>query len=55
MKTSFADAVARKQWSLVSLLLLLGVTDTARRLPPETLSELTDLLGGTESERRRDR
>ena len=48
--TPFAVAVEQRRWRLVSLYLLLGVSETASRLPPETLSELVDLLGG-EAER----
>jgi len=44
--TPFAMAVEKRQWQLVSLYLLLGVQEAALRLPPETLSELVDLLGG---------
>jgi hypothetical protein len=43
---SLAAAVEQRQWRLVSLYLLLGVSETASRLPPETLTELLDLLGG---------
>ena len=55
--TAFAVAVERGQWSLVSLYLLLGVSELAQKLPPESLSALLDLLGGYEagggSERKR--
>ena len=44
--TSLAAAVEKREWRLVSLYLLLGVSEAASRLPPETLSELVDLLGG---------
>lgn len=44
--TAFAVAVERRQWRLVSLLLLLGVHEAAAKLPPEALTELIDLLGG---------
>jgi hypothetical protein len=44
--TSFATAVEKREWRLVSLYLLLGVHEAALHLPPETLSELTELLGG---------
>ena len=44
--TSLAVAVEKREWRLVSLYLLLGVHEAASRLPPETLSELVDLLGG---------
>ena len=51
--SAFAVAVERKQWSLVSLYLLLGVTEAARRLPPESLSALLDLLEAGEADGRR--
>jgi hypothetical protein len=44
--TSLAVAIEKRQWQLVSLYLLLGVHEAATRMPPETLSELVDLLGG---------
>jgi hypothetical protein len=44
--TSLAVAIERREWRLVSLYLLLGVSEAASHLPPETLSELVDLLGG---------
>ena len=44
--TPFEQAVEQREWRLVSLYLLLGVHEAALRLPPETLSELVDLLGG---------
>lgn len=44
--TSFEAAVEKREWRLVSLYLLLGVHEAALLLPPETLSELIDLLGG---------
>jgi hypothetical protein len=44
--TSLAAAVEKREWRLVSLYLLLGVSEAASRLPPETLTELLDLLGG---------
>ena len=44
--TSLAVAVEKREWRLVSLYLLLGVSEAASRLPPETLSELVDLLDG---------
>jgi hypothetical protein len=46
--TAFALAVERRQWTLVSLRLLLAVTEAAEKLPPESLASLLDLL---ESER----
>jgi hypothetical protein len=51
--TPFAVAVERKQWSLVSLYLLLGISETFARLPPESLEALLDVLGGLEPEAKR--
>ncbi len=42
---TLAQAVRRKQWDLVSLMLLLGVTEVASKLPEQSLAELMDLLG----------
>jgi hypothetical protein len=53
--TAFAVAVERQQWSLVSLYLLLGVTEAAQKLPPESLAELLDLLSTDGVEPRRSR
>jgi len=55
--TPFAAAIEKREWRLVSLYLLLGVHEGALRLPPETLSELVDLLGGEQRDvhRRRSR
>ena len=50
--TAFAVAVERRQWSLVSLFLLLGLAEAAAKLPPESLTALIDLLGGAEPPRR---
>jgi hypothetical protein len=47
--TALAIAVERREWRVVALYLLLGVSRAASRLPPETLTELLDLLGGEES------
>jgi len=44
--TAFEVAVERRQWTLVSLYLLLAIHETAARLPPESLVALIDLLGG---------
>lgn len=44
--TGLTQAVERRQWDVVSLYLLLGVSEAASRLPPETLAALLDLLGG---------
>ena len=57
--TGMAQAVERKDWTAVALYLLLGVSQAAEKLPPETLEALIDLLGGdellTEANRRGDR
>ena len=39
-------AIECRAWSLAALCLLLGVADAASRLPPETLENLLELLGG---------
>lgn len=44
----FEQAVQQKQWEVVSLYLLLGITQAASMLPPESLSALLDLLAGEE-------
>lgn len=48
--TGLAVAVERRQWEAVYLYLLLGVSEAAAKLPPETLAELLELLGGEEEE-----
>jgi hypothetical protein len=44
--TRFEAAIERKQWEIVCLYLLLGVTQAASKLPPESLAALLDLLAG---------
>jgi hypothetical protein len=44
--TAFEVAVERQQWQLVALYLLLGISEAASKLPPESLTALIDLLGG---------
>jgi hypothetical protein len=44
--TPLAVAIEKREWRLVALYLLLGISEAAARLPPETLTELTGLLGG---------
>jgi hypothetical protein len=44
--TRFEVAIAQKQWEVVCLYLLLGVSEAASMLPPESLSALLDLLAG---------
>ena len=43
---TLAQAIERKQWDLVSLMLLLGLTEVTSKLPPESLAALLDLMGG---------
>jgi hypothetical protein len=43
--TPLAIAIERRQWDVVALRLLLGVSEAAHKLPPETFDELLDLLG----------
>jgi len=44
-----ALAIKRQEWSLVSLLLLLGVAEAAAKLPPDALNGLLELLEGRPS------
>ena len=44
--TRFEAAIEQKQWEVVCLYLLLGVSEAASKLPPESLSALLDLLAG---------
>ena len=49
--TAFEVAVERQQWQLVAMYLLLGISEAASKLPPESLTALIDLLGeGPEDE-----
>jgi len=50
--SALAIAVERRNWSLAALCLLLGVTDVAATLPPETLERLLDLLEASNGGRR---
>jgi len=42
------QAIERKRWDLVALLLLHGVSLAAAQLPPESLAALLDIAGGEE-------
>jgi len=53
--TGLATAIERRDWSLVALYLLLGVSEAAQALPPESLAALLDLLGGEEDRQKRRR
>ena len=44
--TAIAVAIERKQWEVVSLQLLLGISVAAAKLPAESLTELIDLVSG---------
>ena len=44
--TALAIAIERRQWQLASLYLLLGVSEAARLVPPESLAALLDILAG---------
>ena len=46
-------AIERRDWPLAALCLLLGVSDAASRLPPETLEGLLELLEGLPDDRRK--
>jgi hypothetical protein len=48
--TRLAVAVERRDWRVVALYLLLGVAEAASQLPPNSLAELIDLLGGEADE-----
>lgn len=42
--TVLALAIQQGDWPFVALCLLLGVTESASRLPPETLDAILELL-----------
>ena len=42
--SALALALERKDWSIVVLCLLVGVTEAAAKLPPETLDALLEIL-----------
>ena len=49
-----ALALVKREWSLAALCLLLGVTEAASKLPPETIESLLELLEvGPDGRRRR--
>jgi hypothetical protein len=51
--TGFEAAVEQKRWEAVWLYLLLGVSEAASTLPPESLAALLDLLTGEDEADRR--
>ena len=52
MAAALPIAIARKEWTLAALCLLLGVAEAASRLPPETFESLLELLEGTSHDQR---
>lgn len=46
--TPLAVALDGRQWELVALRLLIGVSNAASALPPQSLTEIVELLGGVE-------
>lgn len=52
-RRALALAVERREWPLAALCLLLGVSEAAALLPPETLERLLDLLEEPPRGRRR--
>lgn len=42
--SALAVAVEQQRWSLVAVLLLLGVSEAAAKLPPEALMGLLEVL-----------
>jgi hypothetical protein len=46
--TTFEVAVERRMWELVALHLLLAVSETASKLPPDSLTALIELLSEVE-------
>jgi len=41
---TLAAAIERNQWELAALCLLLGLTEAAAKLPPETIEGLLEVL-----------
>ena len=48
--TRFETAIQQRQWEVVCLYLLVGLAETASRMPPESLSALLDLLAGEDED-----
>jgi len=44
-----ALALKRRQWDLAALYLLLGISEAAAKLPPESLEAILDLLSQPEA------
>ena len=49
MTSTLATALARQDWELAALCLLLGVTRAAAALPPETIDALIEALAGDQT------
>jgi hypothetical protein len=54
-RSVLAAAIEREDWEAAALCLLLGVARAARKLPPETLEEMIELLAETPPHRQRER
>ena len=50
---TLAVAIERKQWELVALCLLLGLTEAAAKLPPEAIEGLLEVLAAEDRPSRR--
>jgi hypothetical protein len=48
---TLAQAIERRQWQVAALMLLIGVSEAASRLPPESLAALLDLLAEDDPEK----
>lgn len=46
-------AIEREDWEAAALCLLLGVTQAARKLPPETLEQMIELLAEADRPQRK--
>ncbi len=44
--TAISVAIERQQWEVAALRLLLGISFAAAKLPPESLTELIDIVSG---------
>ena len=54
-RSLLAAAIEREDWEAAALCLLLGVTRAARKLPPETVEEMIELLAEAPPPRKRQR
>jgi hypothetical protein len=50
-----ATAIERQDWEIAALLLFLGVTRAARKLPPDSIEQIVEALSETSLERQRTR